>query len=214
MNPVLAVLVGLLVGSAITWLFCRGWRGETSSGNEDASEDAPAYSPQLVAALDLLRAGAMIVGEHDEVLYATAAARSMGAVRGTRIGQAEVLDLVRQVRREGKSISIDAKLPRGIAVEPLPAHVRMANLDQGSVVALIEDQSASLRVDATRRDFVANISHELKTPIGAVSVLAEAIEVAADDPDQVVHFAHRMQREAGRLGQLVTQIIDLFRGGR
>lgn len=186
------------------------WRPRDVAEQEEA-DDTPAFSPQLVAALDLLRAGAMIIGEHDQVLYATAAARSMGAARGSRIGQAEVLDLVRQVRRDATSISIDAKLPRGIAVEPLPAHVRMANLGEGNVVVLIEDQSASLRVDATRRDFVANISHELKTPIGAVSVLAEAIEVAADDPDQVVHFAHRMQREAARLGQLVSQIIELSR---
>ncbi|MCM8899571.1 HAMP domain-containing histidine kinase, partial [Cutibacterium acnes] len=71
--------------------------------------------------------------------------------------------------------------------------------------------SRHVRLAETRRDFVANVSHELKTPIGAVSILAEAIEGAADDPEAVRHFSQRLTAESSRLSALVTQIIDLSR---
>jgi two-component system sensor histidine kinase SenX3 len=79
------------------------------------------------------------------------------------------------------------------------------------VLVLISDQSEARRIDAVRRDFVANVSHELKTPIGALGLLSEAILGAKDQPDAVVKFASRMQIEAKRLTDLVQEIIDLSR---
>jgi len=79
------------------------------------------------------------------------------------------------------------------------------------IVILAEDRTAERRIEDTRRDFVANVSHELKTPIGAISLLAEAVEDAADDPPAVRKFASRMGIESARLTDLVGQIIDLSR---
>jgi two-component system sensor histidine kinase SenX3 len=79
------------------------------------------------------------------------------------------------------------------------------------VLVLAEDLSEAQRVDAVRRDFVANVSHELKTPIGALSLLAEAVLSSADEPEAVRHFAGRMEAEAGRLSDLVGDLIDLSR---
>jgi len=79
------------------------------------------------------------------------------------------------------------------------------------VLVLISDESEARRIDAVRRDFVANVSHELKTPIGALGLLSEAILGAKDQPDEVVRFATRMQNEAKRLTELVQEIIDLSR---
>lgn len=62
-----------------------------------------------------------------------------------------------------------------------------------------------------RRDFVANVSHELKTPVGAMSLLAETIQDAADDPEAVSRFAGRMQLEAARLNYLIQDLITLSR---
>ena len=76
---------------------------------------------------------------------------------------------------------------------------------------LAEDLSEAQRIDAVRRDFVANVSHELKTPIGALSLLAEAVLSSADEPEAVRHFAGRMEAEAGRLSELVGDLIDLSR---
>jgi two-component system sensor histidine kinase SenX3 len=83
--------------------------------------------------------------------------------------------------------------------------------DEGMVLVLVSDESEARRIDAVRRDFVANVSHELKTPIGALGLLSEAILGAKDQPDEVVRFASRMQNEAKRLTDLVQEIIDLSR---
>jgi two-component system sensor histidine kinase SenX3 len=79
------------------------------------------------------------------------------------------------------------------------------------VLALVEDRTRERRTEAIRRDFVANVSHELKTPVGALNLLAEAVQEAADDPEAVTRFAGRMQTESARLTKLVQQIIELSR---
>jgi two-component system sensor histidine kinase SenX3 len=89
--------------------------------------------------------------------------------------------------------------------------IRIAPLDGDLILMLAEDRTTAVRVEETRRDFVANVSHELKTPIGAVALLAEAVEGAADDPEAVHRFAARLAIESQRLGDLVSQIIDLSR---
>ena len=89
--------------------------------------------------------------------------------------------------------------------------IRVAPMPEGLVLVLADDLTSARRVEATRRDFVANVSHELKTPIGAISLLAEAVEEAADDPVAVRRFAARMGIESARLADLVVQIIDLSR---
>jgi two-component system sensor histidine kinase SenX3 len=90
-------------------------------------------------------------------------------------------------------------------------HARVAPLGTDHVLILVDDRTEARRVEEVRRDFVANVSHELKTPIGALHLLAEAVHDAADDPDAVRHFAERMERESRRLTSLVQEIIDLSR---
>ena len=80
-----------------------------------------------------------------------------------------------------------------------------------SVVLRFFDVTEARRLELVRRDFVANVSHELKTPVGALTLLAEAVQEAADDPAAVHHFAERMQREGSRLGRLVQELIELSR---
>ena len=76
---------------------------------------------------------------------------------------------------------------------------------------LLSDLTETRRLEAVRRDFVANVSHELKTPVGALTLLAEAVQEAADDPEAVQRFAGRMQHEGQRLGRLVGELIALSR---
>jgi two-component system sensor histidine kinase SenX3 len=83
--------------------------------------------------------------------------------------------------------------------------------EDGLILVLISDESEAKRIDAVRRDFVANVSHELKTPIGALGLLSEAILGAKNQPEEVVRFASKMQSEAKRLTELVQEIIDLSR---
>jgi two-component system, OmpR family, sensor histidine kinase SenX3 len=81
----------------------------------------------------------------------------------------------------------------------------------GPVALVLTDVTEARRVEAVRRDFVANVGHELKTPVGALALLAEAVQGAADDPETVQRFAARMRHEADRLGRLVRELIDLSR---
>jgi len=83
--------------------------------------------------------------------------------------------------------------------------------DRRFAVVYVDDQSEHARMEATRRDFVANVSHELKTPVGAMGVLAEALLASADEPDTVRRFADKMVIESKRLADMVGELIELSR---
>ena len=121
--------------------------------------------------------------------------------------------LIRVARRTNETHRSRIEIARGpIGAGKREFEVSVSPLnDEGMVLVLISDQSEARRIDAVRRDFVANVSHELKTPIGALGLLSEAILGAKDQPDAVVKFASRMQMEAKRLTDLVQEIIDLSR---
>nr|WP_232530754.1 ATP-binding protein [Microlunatus antarcticus] len=202
------MLTGILLGALVVWMLMR----RPAPEEPVTFEEPPPVVPDGVSEiLSVLSASAVVVGPHDEVLEATRSARSLGLARGTRVGIPEVLDLVRAARRDGQTRLLDLELSRGPSDPVLYLSARVAALPDGLVVVLADDLTASHRIEATRRDFVANVSHELKTPIGAISLLAEAVEDAADDPDAVRRFAGRMGVESARLADLVSQIIDLSR---
>ena len=205
---IVALLAGLLAGAAIVWALLR----RPPAPELEDFEDPPTVVPEGVAeVLAILPSSAVVVGPHDEVLRASAPARTLGLVRGSRVAVPEVLDLVRQVRQELEIQTLDVEIERGARAASTYFSVRVAPMAPGLILILAEDRTAAQRIEETRRDFVANVSHELKTPIGAISLLAEAVEDAADDPPAVRKFAHRMAIESERLIALVSQIIDLSR---
>jgi two-component system sensor histidine kinase SenX3 len=205
---VAGLLAGLLLGLLIAWLVRRRPRPELVT---DLSGEPPTVPEGVSAVLDVLTSSAVVVGPHDEVLDATVNARTQGLARGSRIALPELLDLVRRVRRERVIESIDLELARGSRGTRMFLTARVAPLAGDLIVILADDLTAARRIEQTRRDFVANISHELKTPIGAISLLSEAVEDAADDPDAVRKFASRMSVESARLNDLVGQVIELSR---
>ncbi len=157
-----------------------------------------------------LRAAVVVVSESDFVLAASTFAKTIGVARGSSLYPAEVLDLMADARRAGRTLECELRLA-GPAGEPLQLAVRAVPLSNGAGVIIGEDRSEDLRFSETRRDFVANITHELKTPIGAIGLLAEAADSAADDPDAVHLFLGKLSRETRRLNELVSQIIALSR---
>ena len=130
---------------------------------------------------------------------------------GGRIGIHQVLDQVRRARESGKASVHDVRLGSDLAGPARILTARVHPMERDAVLAIVEDHSAVLRADESKRDLVANVSHELKTPVGAMQVLAETLQAAADDPEAVRHFAGRMGVESKRLGELVGQIIELSR---
>lgn len=210
---VLAAIIGAVVGAGLTVLIIRAVESSRHPVDTLATDiEALEVDPTLARALDLATEAAVIVGPHDEVLHTTVGARSMELVRGSRIADAALLNLVRTAQREDRDIVDTMELKRASTGANLILTVRVGPLDgHGNAIISAADSSRHIRLAETRRDFVANVSHELKTPIGAVSILAEAIEGAADDPDAVRHFSQRLTAESTRLSALVTQIIDLSR---
>jgi two-component system, OmpR family, sensor histidine kinase SenX3 len=171
----------------------------------------------VASVLSVLSSSAVVLDNHDRVLSASAAARSFGLVKDDQLMVGELLALTRQVRRDGEIREGDIEVS-GIALggRRTSFAVRVAPLGSavgggGLVLLLAEDQTESRRVEEVRRDFVANISHELKTPVGALALLAETMEEAADDPEAVRRFAGRMRQEASRLTYLVQDLITLSR---
>lgn len=134
-------------------------------------------------------------------------------IKDGRLFSEELLALIRVVRRTDQSQQGDVEIPRGPVGEGVKnLLVKVTPLgNEGFILVLADDVSEVDRIDAVRRDFVANISHELKTPIGALSILSEAVLQASDDPAMVKHFATKMGETANRLTELVQQIISLSR---
>jgi two-component system, OmpR family, sensor histidine kinase SenX3 len=138
-------------------------------------------------------------------------ARTLGLVRGSRINVPQLLELVRRVRRDRDAGTVDLRIDRGIRVASTYLTAHVTPLDESLILVLADDRTAARRIEETRRDFVANISHQLKTPLGAIALLAEAVEEAADDAEAVRKFASWMGTESARLTDLVSQIIELSR---
>jgi len=165
--------------------------------------------------LSLVAESSLIVAPGEKVLLASTSARALGIVRDEKLVGEELVALVRHARKDFELVESRVEFKRGRrSTGTFELSVRallIPELGSGTVLVLISDESESRLVDEVRRDFVANISHELKTPIGALSILAEAVVEASDDPDAVKRFAERMGAEAVRLGDLVQEIIDLSR---
>ena len=180
----------------------------------DLEAPEPRALPEmLLETLDLLDGDSMILAPGEIPLFITAGIETLGILKDGRIQSSELLATVRVVRRTHIQQVGMIEIPRGpigegkheLTVKVLPL------TKEDLVLVLISDESEAQRVHDVRRDFVANISHELKTPIGALSLLSEAVLGSKDDPASVVKFATRMQSEAKRLTDLVQEIINLSR---
>ena len=208
--------IGLLLGAAavvVAVLLVRRSRSAPGPVVVEPEPDPSLEPPSSVEVIDALPVAVAVLDADDVAVVANASAFELGVVRGNRVLVAELRRLVRDTRRTG--IAAEAELePAAARLVRVPeaVRVRVAPVgERGHVVLLVEDLTESRRVEAVRKDFVANVSHELKTPVGAMSLLSEALLDASHDPEAVRRFAGRMQHEAGRLGRLVQELIDLSR---
>src|SRR5215469_7723080 len=189
-------------------------RGRVTDIEPAADRPRATRLPSGVASvLSVLSSSAVVLDIADRVLMASQAARTFGLVKDGQLMVGELLALVRQVRRDGETREGEIDLSgSSFGGRRTSFAVRVAPLGgDGLILLLAEDQTESRRVEEVRRDFVANISHELKTPVGALALLAETMEEAADDPEAVRRFAGRMRQEASRLTYLVQDLITLSR---
>ncbi|MFI7076839.1 ATP-binding protein [Micromonospora sp. NPDC049903] len=207
----------------------RGWAGlRLGRGRHTIADEVQVGLGRR--AIDSLRAGVVVLDPEDVPVLVNPAARALGLLRtggrpGSIIAHPLVRTLAGQVRRTGVRREIELDLPRGrdnVGDNPLGVHLRAMGLGGGYIAVEAADVTESHRLARVRRDFVANVSHELKTPIGALQLLAEALldatePAGGDRPDlsedmvAARRFAERIQHESTRLGRLVQELLELTR---
>ncbi|MET1058144.1 MAG: ATP-binding protein [Nocardioides sp.] len=204
-------LLFALLGAVMVGGVLLAWHVSERQQVRIPSTEAPVVPPEVATVLSVLRSSAVVVDEEDRVLKASAPAYALGLVRNNEMVDTELAELVRQVRRDGQIRETELVIARTAGAPSRHVTARVAPLGSRLVLALVEDRTRERRVEAIRRDFVANVSHELKTPVGAIRLLAEAVQDASDDPEAVERFAGRMLTESERLVRLVQQVIELSR---
>ncbi|MCO4274824.1 ATP-binding protein [Pseudarthrobacter sp. HLT3-5] len=206
---VIAGLVGLSLGTFGVLAF-RISEKQRKLVDVDVDELAlPAGAAEVLA---VVGRAFVVVDAVDGVVRASPAAYAYGLVRGHTVVHKELLDMTAGVRRDGVILEKRLELQRGpLGHGTIIVQVRAAMLGEEYIVLLADDRTEITRTEEIRNDFVANVSHELKTPVGAISLLAEALESSADDEQAVRRFAKRMHKESSRLAALVQDIIELSR---
>jgi two-component system sensor histidine kinase SenX3 len=199
------------------------WSMAVGRNRKPARAATPQVQQVAADALGALRVGVLVLDAADAPVLANPAAVDLGLVReGVSAQQvhAVIRTLAGQVRRSGVRREVELDLPRGGRVppagEPLGVRVRVIPLTgveypPGHVAVEAADVTEAHRVARVRRDFVANVSHELKTPVGALALLAETLLEATDDPEASRRFAERIHHESQRLARLVKELLALSR---
>jgi len=205
------VLIAAVLGIVIGVLAGRWTARSGDQGTDDPGQDV-AQLAETERILSALPGASIVVDSSGTPVRVSNQPLALTLVQNGRIAIPEISAMIADVRRDGVIREHDLSVSRPpLGRGLITLRLRVAPLGPDTVLVLAEDLSEAARVDAVRRDFVANVSHELKTPIGALSLLAEAVLSSADEPDAVRHFAGRMEAEAGRLSALVGDLIDLSR---
>ncbi len=211
MDPTLAAVLGGVIGAALALLSLGAMMLSERAQHKIPVSPDPIVPIGVATVLSVLRSSAVVMGPEDQVLQASAPAHVLGIVRGERLVVDDLLKMVRAVRRDGEIRQQDLEIVRGRLGATQYVSARVAPLGSQLVLVLVEDRTRERRLEAIRRDFTVNVSHELKTPIGALILLADAVSEASDDPEAVQRFSGRMRVEASRLSRLVKEIIELSR---
>ncbi|MET0965873.1 MAG: ATP-binding protein [Nakamurella sp.] len=210
---VLGYLAVGLAGVVLGWLACA----------LRSSRRAPRQPVRVVAepalestVLRLSTTGYLVLNQSGRPLLSNPAASELGVLRGGIVDQ-QIVAAAARAAVSGEPVDVELRpvSPTALLTSPrsTPTAVLAVVRAIGDDLILVSatDESAAQRMEAARRDFVANVSHELKTPVAAMGLLAEVTVEAADDPAEVRRFAGKLQAEAVRLGALVNELIALSR---
>lgn len=204
----LALLAGVVIGGSVSALIA----GSLRARDRARAETSLAIPDGVREVLHGMDDAAVVVDASSTVLAASPPAAPFHFVEGRTVPADDLRRIARAARDGGAPASETIRLRRGAPpAEPRLVMVRATRISPRLTLLVLRDVTEHERVEQMRRDFVANTSHELKTPVGAVSLLAEAIEMAADDPPQVRVFAARLSAEASRLALLTSRIMNLSR---
>jgi two-component system sensor histidine kinase SenX3 len=213
---VVALAVGVALGLAID---AHRRTGVHSPHPLESAPEPPRGGAQPLASLvvEALDHGVVVLDREERAVLVNPAARTMGILDVDTLAFPGLLSVARKSLETGDHMMVSVDLPMGrLGREPIALAVTAVPLPgsddrTAAVCLLLADVSEQRRLEAVRRDFVANVSHELKTPVGALTLLAEAIQDAAEEPHMVARFAGRIQHEGARLAKLVGELMELSR---
>ena len=202
-----AIILGgvliLILGTALGWIISR---------RSSKSSESKLSIPDLVAeVLELMGSVGIVVEGSNKVVGTNSWAESYGLVSRGLLVHGELIELAQRARSGSEIESFEGILRVGLAKEKVSVAAKATLVEGDYVVLVLEDRGSDIRLDKTRRDFIENISHVLKTPIGAIALLSEAIQEAGDDRAAVAKFASSLNKESSRLTFLVQDIIKLSR---
>lgn len=204
----IALAVGFVIGVVLTPRFLARQRRRA------ITETGITVSQMLQHVVSLAPIGMVVVDRMRDVVFINDRATELDLVRG-RLLDERAWKAAQHTLDTGEDVDVDLSPLRattgrsGVSVR---GHVRLLTTeDPRFAVIYLDDQSELVRMEASRRDFVANISHELKTPVGAMGLLAEALLESTDDPETVHRFGEKMLTESHRLANMVGELIELSR---
>ncbi|PLA15222.1 two-component sensor histidine kinase [Corynebacterium riegelii] len=209
-----AFLIGVAFTAAAVWALrtYRSWRERISDDDDAAPSQISTVSQLLNLAVQGSPTGIAIFNRGARVIMSNARAHDMSIVHDRTINP-EVWDAAQLAFEDLETHTLDLDLPRratGNRIRNVSVVVKPLTLTHNSyVIAYCTDESENVRMEAARRDFVANVSHELKTPVGGMSLLAEALMQDPGDADMVEHFGEKLLKESHRMGEMITDLINL-----
>jgi two-component system sensor histidine kinase SenX3 len=201
--------IGWFIAGSLSGLAIALWWFAKPNKNEQQAVPVEISSDQLDDFIKALPGLVIKLGENYRVLFASELAKNFGVVRDGRVQVSELLQAAKNSRLDQKKINLEIQIQQNLGKIQTTIEVWIIPLNNSEVLVFGQDLSLLKRVEAVRRDFVANISHELKTPVGALSLLAEAIDSAGDDFESVKKFASKISVETERLANVIRDIIDL-----
>lgn len=214
MSVVLAFLLGVAVAGAaipvVNWLRKRALRYRASATLE--ANQVTTVSQVLHLAVQGSPTGITVLDRGGEVVLSNSRAHVMALVHDRTINP-EVWRVAQEVYGDKETRTLNLSMPKrrtGNRVSSVRALVKPLTLvDDRFVIVYGTDESENVRMESARRDFVANVSHELKTPVGGMALLAEALMEAVDDPEQVEYFGNRLRKESHRMADMINELISL-----
>ncbi|WP_253858335.1 sensor histidine kinase [Prauserella alba] len=202
-GSVLLATAALVVGIAVGFFFFR------TRGRDVPEPAGPTAAELLLRSVRSSETGVVMLNRFGDLVLHNTRAEELGLLRGSQV-DGRVRDAAQRVVETDEAFEVDISPDEVRGRQPEAVVANLRPLGDGFTIVEAVDHSDAARLEATRRDFVANVSHELKTPVGAIALLAEAV-LDADSAEEARRFSEKILRESNRLGKLVTELIALSR---
>lgn len=204
MEVIAGLALGILLGVLLGHRYLTRQRYETTPVSPTAIQQS-----DLDKLLQVLPGVVIKLDGNYQAIFSSELAQNLGLVVDTRIKVPQLAGAIRNTRLDQRSQNLQITISQNLGKTQTTLEVSIIPLNESETLVFGQDLSLLQRVEAVRRDFLANISHELKTPVGALSLLAEAISSAEDDVEAIKKFAGKITIETERLANVIRDIIDL-----